>query len=1060
MNDYYDIKQIDFSYWSSDDIRKYSVVEVKDSKLSGENGVNDSRMGVIQNHSECVTCGGDNKTCKGHFGHIELVVPICHPKFSNDIVDFLTCFCDKETCNKLLIDNKECILLGFNKYKKMAKFQKIVNYIKEHNKICNNCFSNQPKYKCIEGRFFKYAKTGDNKLQNQPQITTLEIQSIFTKITDEDLKMIGISTNIHPSKLILNAFPVLPKSVRPYVETGNMVSDDDLTTKYIEIVKFNNKLQSKSLKETERNELINKLEFHISTLVDNSSGKSRPINGRPYKCLSERLNGKGGRFRTNLTGKRCDFTARSVICADPNIRADETVIPACIAERLTFPETAFNNNLIYLQNLLDNGKVNFVIRKEKDEKVIKEKRYDIKLHSKQTYFYTSGLQLEDGDIILRDNKKIDPTKWKGFSLQQNDKIIRNNKLLKNFKIQEKINIDLEPDDVIVRKNINNIDKYLKINDKYYDFINVEKYLTSYKKSLTGKYYPSFFYINNKILPIVVNGKILTQDERRTYIVKLTDILLLREIKEESYTEISIESLKLQNREYKYKVGDKLFRKGVELTNFEIKSCSQFKIQIGDIVERQLKSGDVGIIGRQPTLHVGSMISRKLRILNEDSNLNNNFQAKGIRFNLSLTKSLNADFDGDEMNLYVPQSYLAQSELINVSSTKGLIKSTQSSSLMQTLCQDALVGGYYYTYKKVKLTRDQFYDASMIIEDSYSKIQHILDVVRWINKDKNIQEEEIYYGNYLFSILLPNDFEYSKCDTIITRGVMIKGVLNKNNLGAGFNSIPHKLEKDYGADVCIDFLSNYQMLIANILGITGFSIGLDDCYIDQDNVDKIQESITKTYIQAQSIIETEKDLEARETKINYCLSNTVQVGVDISKSILKPDNALNIMVLSGAKGNYQNIAQITSMVGQQTVEGKRISEVYGGRTLPHYPFDGMTDKDIYESRGFIRNGYLLGVTPLEFYFQNIGGRTGLIDTAIKTAKSGYIQRKLTKKMEDLKINYLNYVVNANNDVIQPSFGIGLDPSRLISVGGKLSFTNPITILDMINSEVEFEEFNKN
>jgi DNA-directed RNA polymerase II subunit RPB1 len=338
-----------------------------------------------------------------------------------------------------------------------------------------------------------------------------------------------------------------------------------------------------------------------------------------------------------------------------------------------------------------------------------------------------------------------------------------------------------------------------------------------------------------------------------------------------------------------------------------------------------------------------------------------------------------------------------------------------------------------------------------------KMNHIRQVLKWKK-----QNDDIYNGHGLFSMLLPFDLEYSFAPTNlkISNGVMLSGFLNKQVLGDSLASIVHKIDKEYGAKVAVDFVSNYQFVINHFLLIRGFSIGLQDCVVSND--DKIKAELVKCFIEAQSIINTESDPEMKEKKINNCLNNATSVGQKISKESMDFDNSLNCMVISGGKGSYVNIAQITGIIGQQNVDGKRIPKNFGGRTLPHYLKNDelyLNDMDLlyelFESRGFVTTSYLKGLNPKQLFFHAAGGREGVIDTAIKTAKSGYIQRKLVKKMEDLKISYTGYVVNAKNSIIQFNYGNNFDPSRFVKTNGKMSFINIGNLSNKLNEVYEFK-----
>jgi DNA-directed RNA polymerase beta' subunit len=561
-----EIKNVQFGIFSAEEILKYSVALINESKLSGQGSIYDSRMGVIQNYNKCVTCNGTNKDCPGHFGHIKLSYPVLHPLFVNQIVTCLNLFCSK--CKKLSITEKEYNKTLLCKYKGFVKTQKVSEYIQNTLKKCSHCEH--------KGYFYSY---DENNIydENDKKITSREIKNIFDSITPKEMKIIGCNPKTHISNFIITVLPVLPLCARPFVETPNGICDDDLTNKYVEIIKVNNKLEQKIKvltgdksknnvfdKEKDFTDSLKHLEFHIKTLMDNSKGKARQMNGRPIKCFKERLNGKTGLFRNNLSGKRVDFSARTVIGPDPMLKANEIAIPLSFSEKLTFPERVCSFNYNYLDNLIKENKVNYVLR-DNGTKI-----YDINIYKKPKIFYQKkGFILQKGDIIIRNNKKIDPEKYKQIKgvdviLEETDSIVRNGKLIKNIKIKDE-----------------NIPLNIMIDDRVYR-----------------------------------NGKILNPNDD----------------------------------DFKFTEGDELMRnKGnlqTEFLKIIITPERHFQLKEGDIVERHLKNGDLVLFGRQPTLHKGSMIARNIKIIDENSGINNGKKIKTIRMNLAATKTYNADFDKD------------------------------------------------------------------------------------------------------------------------------------------------------------------------------------------------------------------------------------------------------------------------------------------------------------------------------------------------------------------------------------------------------------------------------
>ena len=471
-----------------------------------------------------------------------------------------------------------------------------------------------------------------------------------------------------------------------------------------------------------------------------------------------------------------------------------------------------------------------------------------------------------------------------------------------------------------------------------------------------------------------------------------------------------------------------------------------------------------------------------------------------------------------MNIYLPQSEKTRAELLWLCSTEALLKSGQSSRLLLCITQDALTSGHIFTageyrgkkfYDKVKISKETWNDAVSSVDEwdmNYilKKMDHIRDVLEW--KGIKDTDEFMYSGHGLISMLLPDDFEftYNPTNVVIVRGVMLSGTLGKPTLGDSHSSIVHKLEKDYGPKLTVDFVSYYQFLVNHCLRCRGFSIGIEDCI--PTRVEDVKGEIIKSFTEAHIIETTEKDDDLRERKVNNALNGATAVGQRISKDALQFDNSLNVMVLAGSKGSYVNISQIRAIVGQQNVEGKRIPLTFGGRTLPHYNMDQeallkQIEKDIeertkkmkeieelcdedkkellkeineevkkkiqeliderrllYESRGFVTHCFMEGLTPQEFFFHAEGGREGVIDTAIKTSLSGYIQRKLVKKMEDIVKSYATgLVVNSKNMVIQFNYQNNFDPAKLVRVGDKMSFVNIKSIVEHLNVESEWEEW---
>ena len=521
-------------------------------------------------------------------------------------------------------------------------------------------------------------------------------------------------------------------------------------------------------------------------------------------------------------------------------------------------------------------------------------------------------------------------------------------------------------------------------------------------------------------------------------------------------------------------GDKIERAGEFLQNVK-PANRKYNIEIGWIVNRNLHDNDYVLLNRQPTLHKASMMAMRIKIMS----------CKTIRMNLSITKQFNADFDGDEMNLHVPQSLEAQAELKYLSSAQFNMISPQSSKPNMVIVQDSLVGAYRMTCGIKKLSKNQFFniamklpqapwsknksksaDGMMTSQEIMNGIQHVRKILQ--EKGKKVQ---CYNGRGLISLFLPEDFNYEKINDInpdevavkIWRGVMYEGTLDKSNIGSSHNTIQQTLHKEYGAESAGHFIDCIQFTTNEYLLIKGFTIGLGDCLIPQkaDNYgvskqEEIRDAVKKCYIEAEGIKETTTHKGIREVRINASLNKAKDIGLRIAKDSFATDNNFISTVSSGSKGDFFNIAQITGLLGQQNLKGQRIPLCLnnGKRSLPHYPYKNTDPEMEYESRGFIDKGFLNGLNPRQFYFHSMAGREGISDTAMGTATSGYMQRRIVKLTEDMKVQPDGTVRDAPGKIYQLSYGqLGVDPICTTLVKGKQEICDISRIVDKLNMKHE-------
>lgn len=437
-----------------------------------------------------------------------------------------------------------------------------------------------------------------------------------------------------------------------------------------------------------------------------------------------------------------------------------------------------------------------------------------------------------------------------------------------------------------------------------------------------------------------------------------------------------------------------------------------KLEYGDIVERHLCEDDIVLFNRQPSLHKFSMMAHRVKPLEGNS----------FRLNPNVASPYNADFDGDEMNMHVCRSVYAETELRMIASVKNNIVSPQSNKPIIGFIMDTVVGSYKLTNKDKLLNKNEAYAIISSIKDTNIEVPSPVSCDRY--------GRPLWSGRELMSLIVPqmNYFRSGDEESIIIKnGRLQSGVFDKKIVGAASGGLIHMITNDLGNESTKKFMGDGQRLINTWLKHEGFSVGFSDILVSEkqqkniDNILKSAESATDRYIEEHIIKNKKISKEEFENKIFALLNKARDEAGNVSMNGLDNTNSLYSMVKSGSKGNFINISQITACVGQQNVQymakSGRTPFLYQQRTLPHFQkFDVSA-----QARGFVRNSYLNGLLPEEFFFHTQSGREGLIDTAVKTAETGYIQRKLMKSMEDLRVVYDMSVRNEFGNIIQFCYG---------------------------------------
>ena len=440
---------------------------------------------------------------------------------------------------------------------------------------------------------------------------------------------------------------------------------------------------------------------------------------------------------------------------------------------------------------------------------------------------------------------------------------------------------------------------------------------------------------------------------------------------------------------------------------ETKEASIEEIQPGYAVERHMMDGDVCIFNRQPSLHRMSMMCHRIKVL----------PGKTLRINPAVCHPYNADFDGDEMNLHIPQTEEARAEAEILMQVQNHLISPRYGLSIIGCTQDGLSGNYILT-KELILSKEEAVQllAYVGIED-FSKLP---------NKEK-------VDGNDVFSCLLPDDFNFTgktknNEDIIIKNGKITSGFIDKNSLGHETGLVLRELHKKYGARKTVDIISKMYRLGINVSDKVGFSVPLSDMDLPLVAKDKIRDILNKAYSDVQNLINIyhQGDLEifpgrtleeTLELKILEILNKARnETGKIVNEYGQKGTDVLR-MVNSGARGNLLNLAQMAACVGQQSLRGKRIDKGFKKRTLSCFP-----DNDLGPAaRGFVRESFKSGLLPHEFFFIAMTGRDSLMDTALRTPKSGYLYRRLANAMQDLRVEYDMTVRDASKKIIQFNYG---------------------------------------
>ncbi|WP_101295419.1 DNA-directed RNA polymerase subunit A' [Halegenticoccus soli] len=456
-----------------------------------------------------------------------------------------------------------------------------------------------------------------------------------------------------------------------------------------------------------------------------------------------------------------------------------------------------------------------------------------------------------------------------------------------------------------------------------------------------------------------------------------------------------------------------------------KNCEELaeKVEVGWEVNRHLVDGDIVIFNRQPSLHRMSIMAHEVVVM----------PYKTFRLNTTVCPPYNADFDGDEMNMHALQNEEARAEARVLMRVQEQILSPRFGENIIGAIQDHISGTYLLTHENPRFSETQALD-----------LLRATSVDELPEPDGRDDGEPYWTGRTIFSLLLPDDlsleFPSSTGDTVVIEdGQLIEGTIDEDAVGAFGGEIVDTITKVYSETRARIFINEIASLAMRAIMHFGFSLGIDDESIPDEAGEMVDEAIENAYERIEELIETYEagELESLpgrtvdetlEMKIMQTLGKARDSAGEIAEDHFGDDNPAVIMARSGARGSMLNLTQMAGCVGQQAVRGERINRGYEDRTLSHYRKNDLSA----EAHGFVENSYRGGLTPREFFFHAMGGREGLVDTAVRTSKSGYLQRRLINALSELETQYDGTVRDTSGTIVQFEFGEdGTSPVRVSS-----------------------------
>ena len=818
--------------------------------------------------------------------------------------------------------------------------------------------------------------------QGDYKLTASEIRERLERINDEDIYVLGINPEVaRPEWLVLTVLPVPPVTVRPSItlDTGER-SEDDLTHKLVDILRINQRLvenMEAGAPQLIVEDLWDLLQYHVTTYFDNEASgvpPSKHRSGRPLKTLTQRLKGKEGRFRSNLSGKRVNFSARTVISPDPNISINEVGVPEMIAKEVTVPAYVNEWNIDEIRTYVENGPdvhpgANYLRSESGNRRKINEDTKEYILENLKPGDIVER-HLKDGDMVLFNRQ---PSLHRMSMMAHEVRVLPYKTFRLNLCVCPPYNADFDGDEMNMHvfqtdesraeaKSLMRVQEHIlsprfggPIIGAIHDHISGAYLLT--RKSMT--------FTEEQALQIVRKSHLAIPE-------KDGDKWLLKSEYEES-PEIEREIAKKTKNVRGTKADKEAYLNTLDLTEDEI--AKRLKANKWNDEEKE-------IIKSIAQKRIADEITAKYSSGNDDMDVD----------------SLIIKNEGDEWTGKELFSLLLPNDL-NLTYKAEIC--TKCGQCEKTLAENPDLA-------------DDEYDTLCPI-DAYVRIKN---------------------------------------------GILKNGVIDEKAYGSMSGQILDKIVKEYGPGRAKEFLDRSTDLAICGIMVTGITTSLNDEEIPEEAQARINEHLRNSEEKVDKLIDLYNEgildalpgrslEETLEMRIMQVLGEARDKSGEIAEDYLTMEhNHSVVMARTGARASMLNLTQITSCVGQQAVRGGRIHRGYIERTLPHFKRNELGAK----AKGFVHSSYKSGLDPIEFFFHAMGGREGLVDTAIRTAQSGYMQRRLVNALQDLQVKPSGLVTDNQSNVVQRIFGDdGVDPAK--------SDFGIAANLDKLIEEIKLEEKSK-